>query len=281
MEDKTFWEVLDYYMGMIRDISKRTIAYLSKFKASCNPLAFCEGGFDGGDLKPDESIASVLKYSTISYGYGGLNELGRLYNGKSLYEDQEFPQKTLKYISEKVDEYKKKDGILYALYGTPGESWLPLACKQFKEKYGEISGVTDYGYFSNSFHAHVTEDITPIEKMMCEEKFWDYPKGGRIMYCKIPDTKNTKGIIDIVRLAMSKGLYYGVNHSENHCSSCGSHWVGDDSKDSDDSLCPECGSSDVIKIRRMNGYLSYTRTKAGKSRFNEYKDKEIKERKSM
>mgnify|MGYP002795216238 CR=1 FL=1 len=281
VEEKTFWEVLDYYMEMIRDISKRTVSYLGKLKASCSPLAFCEGGFDGGNLKPDECIAPVLKNSTISYGYGALNELGLIHNGKSLYEDQEFPQKVIKYISDRVDEYKKRDGILYALYGTPGESWLPLACQQMIKKYGEIPGVTDSGYFSNSFHCHVTEDITPIEKMMCEEKFWEYPKGGRIMYCKVPDTNNTKGIIDMVRLAMSKGLYYGVNHSENHCSCCGAHWVGNDLEDTDDTPCPECGSSDVIKIRRMNGYLSYTRTKVGKSRFNELKDKEIRERKSM
>jgi ribonucleoside-triphosphate reductase len=280
-EEKPFYEVLDYYMEMIRDIHKRTVAYLGKLKASASPLAFCEGGLEGGHLKPDECIAPVLKYSTISYGYGGLNELGILATGKSLRESQDFPLQVLQYISDKIGEYKKEDHILYALYGTPGESWLPLACKQTVKKYGEIPGVTDWGYFSNSFHCHVSEDITPIEKMEIEEKFWNIPLGGRIMYCRVPDTTNTKGIKDLIRLAMSKGLYYGVNHAENHCASCGSHWVGDDEADNDDTPCPECGSHEVVKIRRMNGYLSYTRTKAGKSRFNEMKDKEIRERKSM
>lgn len=283
-EGLDFWKTLDYYMEMIRDHSKRTVSYLSKLKASCNPLMFCEGGLAGGNLQPDETIAPVLKYSTISFGYLGLNEVERLHSGKSLYETQEFTLKVLNYINDKIQEYKKADKILYALYSTPGESLCSIAEQKFIDKYGKIDGVTDYGYWSNSFHIHVTEDATPIQKMEIEEKYFPIPTGGRITYCRVPDTKNVKGIRDIVRLAMSKGLYYGVNHAENHCCNpaCGIHWVGDDTKDdSENYVCPECGSTEVVAIRRMNGYLSYTNTKSGKSRFQQGKVDEIRDRKNM
>lgn len=279
VEGTEFKEGLYYYLDLIRGIHKKTINYLSKLKAKSDPLLFCEGGLDGGHLNPEDTIESVLKYSTISYGYGGLNELEMLHSGKSIYEDGSFALSTLQYIKDTIDSFKKEDGILYALYGTPGESWLPLACSQFVQKFGEIKGVTDYKYFSNSFHCHVTEDITPIQKMEKESIFWDIPTGGRIMYGKLPIVYNTKAIVDLVRYAMSKGLYYGVNHAENHCGDCGEHWVGNDSVEEDN--CPVCNSDKIVKIRRMNGYLSYTRTKQGKTKYNDIKDKEIKERKSM
>ena len=274
-----FYTLLIEYMQIIRGIHKKTINFLKTLKAKCDPLAFCEGGLDGGNLNPDDTIESVLKYATISFGYGGLNELELLHSGKTIYENGEFALETLKFIEDTINKFKEEDNILYALYGTPGESWLPLACKQFKDRFGDVNGVTKYGYFSNSFHCHVTEDITPLEKMESESRFWDIPKGGRIMYGKLPVTYNTKAIIDLIRYAMSKGLYYGVNHAENHCYDCGLHWVGDDSKELDN--CPECNSDNIIKIRRMNGYLSYTRTKEGKTRYHELKDKEIRDRKSM
>ena len=94
------------------------------------------------------------------------------------------------------------------------------------------------------------ENITPIEKMETESNFFDYSPGGRITYCRLPDTENVKAIRDIVRLAMTKGLYYGCNAAHDHCNSCGHHWIGDDSSETEDT-CPECGSSEITKIRRM------------------------------
>jgi ribonucleoside-triphosphate reductase len=170
-EGKDFYEVLDYYLEMIRNISKKTIDYLGKLKASCNPLGFTQGGFYGGNLNPDDCIKPILKAMTISYGYLGLNELNRLHNGKSIREDGKFPLEVLTYISNKINEYKEKDDILYALYSTPAESLCSLAVEQFKNKYGVIKDVSDKSYLSNSFHLHVSEDVTPIEKQDLEYSF--------------------------------------------------------------------------------------------------------------
>lgn len=279
VENKDWKEVLTYYMELGKSISLRTVDYLKTKKASCNPLAFCEGGFDGGNLDYNDSIEKILKYSTISFGYWGLNEAGKIWNGKGIVEDKEFPLQLLKFINDTKEQYKKETGVLFALYGTPGESSIPWGVQKFVDKYGEIEGITDNGYFTNSFHCCVKEDITPLEKMFNEEVFWDIPTGGRIMYGKIPNFENKKAIKDLVRLAMSKGLYYGVNQAGDYCLNCGKHFV--EEKESDDTICPCCGSKDILKIRRMNGYLSYTRTKQGKTRYNPMKDKEIKERVSM
>ena len=105
-EQRDFYEVLDYYLEMIRKIHIRTYRYLAKRKASTNPLAYCQGGFYGGNLKPDEAIEPVLRSSTASFGITALNELQVLYNGKSIVEDGEFAIEVLKYINKKTFEFK-------------------------------------------------------------------------------------------------------------------------------------------------------------------------------
>ena len=119
LENRDFHEVLDYYLEMIRNIHIKTYEYLGGMKASVNPLAFCEGGFYGGNLKPDEKIEPVLKSATASFGITGLNELQMLHNQKSLVEDNNFAIEVMEYINKKVEEFKKADGKLYAIYGTP------------------------------------------------------------------------------------------------------------------------------------------------------------------
>lgn len=119
VENKDFYEVLDYYLEMIRKIHLKTWDYLGKMKASMDPLAFCEGGFYGGNLDINDKIEPVVKTFTASFGITALNELQILHNGKSLVEDNEFSKEVMIYINKKVAEYKEKDGRLYAVYGTP------------------------------------------------------------------------------------------------------------------------------------------------------------------
>jgi len=104
-EQKNFYDVLDYYLEMIRKIHIRTYRYLAKRKASTNPLAYCQGGFYGGNLHPEESIEPILKSSTASFGITALNELQVLYNGKSIVEDGAFAQEVLTYINKKTKVY--------------------------------------------------------------------------------------------------------------------------------------------------------------------------------
>lgn len=590
-EGKDFYEVLDYYMELIRNLHKRTYDYLGEMKASTNPLAYCEGGFYGGHLNYTDKIKPLLKAATASFGITALNELQQLYNKKSLVEDGQFALEVMQHIIDKVNEFKAEDHNLYALYGTPAESlclcgdevvqcyggnkkirdikvgdlvytyndelkeiqlkpvlastktkenavvvkvttdngqefictpehpfgirkmmrneetgkfireevafvpakdlkpsmrlksnyiredinthrvtfscgrvkyrfqvhgkylygdyrpgyeihhidhsknndnfenlqkltvkehrqhhynlqghqfthenkgeknyfygkhhtaesntknrlWhiydgverfsltgehlehfdcmedasrkgyvrnsVSLCCKkkyehggetkniykdsywfftkdcqemleanhkvvkvefldkledvynievadnnnffigdndgvlvhncglqveQFRKKYGIIENVSDRLYVSNSFHCHVTEDITPIEKQDLEKRFWDTMNGGKIQYVRYPIDYNTKAVDTLIRRAMDMGFYEGVNLELSYCDDCGHQELDMD-------VCPVCGSSNLTKISRMNGYLSYSRVK-GDSRLNDAKMAEIKDRRSM
>ena len=272
-ESRDFYEVLDYYLEMIRNLHKRTYEYLGAMKASTNPLAYCEGGFYGGHLKPNERIKKLLKPMTASFGITALNELQELYNGESITEDGEFALEVLEYINKKVSEFKEEDGWLYAIYGTPAESLCGLQVEQFRKKYGIVENVSDRPYVSNSFHCHVTEDITPIEKQDLEGRFWELCNGGKIQYVRYPIDYNVQAIKSLIRRAMDLGYYEGVNLSLAYCDDCGHQELEMD-------VCPKCGSKNLTKIDRMNGYLSYSRVH-GDTRLNEAKMAEIAERKSM
>ena len=272
-ESRDFYEVLDYYLNLIRQLHIRTYAYLGEMRASTNPLAYCEGGFLGGNLKLSDKIKPILKSATASFGITAFNELQELYNGKSLVEDGEFALEVLEHINWKVNEFKEEDGNLYAIYGTPAESLCGLQVKQFRAKYGIVEGVSDREYVSNSFHCHVTEDITPIEKQDLEYRFWELSNGGKIQYVKYPIDYNMEAIKTLIRRAMEMGFYEGVNLSLAYCDDCGHQELEMD-------VCPVCGSKNLTKIERMNGYLSYSRVH-GDTRLNEAKMAEIAERKSM
>lgn len=272
-ESKDFYTVLDYYLNLIRQLHIRTYAYLGEMRASTNPLAYCEGGFLGGNLKLTDKIKPLLKSATASFGITAFNELQMLYNGKSLVEDGNFALEVLEHINQKINEYKEEDGNLYAIYGTPAENLCGLQVQQFRRKYGIIEGVSDREYVSNSFHCHVTEDITPIQKQDLEGRFWDLSNGGKIQYVKYPIDYNIEAVKTLIRRAMELGYYEGVNLSLSYCDDCGHQELEMD-------VCPKCGSSNLTKIDRMNGYLSYSRVH-GDTRLNDAKMAEIAERKSM
>ena len=135
--------------------------------------------------------------------------------------------------------------------------------------YGIVEGVSDRPYVSNSFHCHVTEEMTPIEKQDCEGRFWELCNGGKIQYVRYPIGYNVDAIRALVRRAMDLGYYEGVNLSLAYCDDCGHEELEMD-------VCPVCGSTNLTKIDRMNGYLSYSRVH-GDTRLNSAKMAEIAE----
>lgn len=279
-ESRDFYEVLDYYLEMIRGIHCRTYDYLGEMKASVNPVMFCEGGFYGGNLKPNQKLkesSKLLPSATASFGFTALNELQRLYNGKSIREDGQFAFDVLSYINKRIAEFKKEDNHLYAMYGTPAENLCGLQIEQFRKEFGIIENVSDRPYVSNSFHCHVTEDMSPIEKQDKEKRFWDLSNGGKIQYVRYPLGYNKESIRTLVRRAMKMGFYEGVNLALCYCKDCGYKQVDMGNK------CPKCNSSNIFGIDRMNGYLAISRNGEDKNstRLNSAKMSEIADRKSM
>jgi ribonucleoside-triphosphate reductase len=273
-EDKDYFEVLDYYLEMTRKIHKRTVEFLSHKKAGINPLGFCQGGFYGGNLDPDQELGmDFLKPMTISFGIIGLNEASVLMTGKPIHKDNTWAISVLKHINEYVDRIKKEDGILYAIYGTPGESLVATQVTQFRKKYGIIKGVSDKEYVTNSFHCPVYADITPIEKQDVEYPMFHLVNGGQIGYARMRSNYNFDAFKDITRRAMKMGFYWGNNQQLNYCEDCGYEF-------SDSDKCPKCNSEHITRITRMNGYLSYESIR-GKTMYSDTKLKEFKDRISM
>lgn len=274
MENKDFYEVLDYYLEMIRNIHKRTFKYFAHKKAGTNPLGFCQGGFYNGFLDPEDEIGEdFLRPMTMSFGITALNEASVLQTGKSIAEDNQFAIDVLKHINEYTDRIKREDGILYAIYGTPAETLCGLQVKQFTKKYGYIEGISDKPYTTNSFHCAVYEDITPIQKQDIEYPMFHLCNGGNIQYCRYRLGYNTEAIKSLVLRAMDLGYYEGVNLQLDYCEKCGHQFIDSDT-------CPKCGSEEITRIERMNGYLGYSRVN-GRTMYNDVKLAEFKDRKSM
>ena len=280
-ENKDFFEVLEYYCDMIDKIHIKTYEFLSKLKASCNPVAFCEGGF--GKLGFNDEIRPLVDRITFSYGFTALHELQMLATGQSLYEvrndENAIAWQAEKFINNYVNMKKQeraegKVPYIAAIYATPAESLCGTQLNQFRDKYGIIKGVSDKAYFTNSFHMWVGEDITPWQKQDAEFKFFHESSGGHIQYCRFTSGMNTEYIAATVERAMKMGFYFGVNIEKSYCGDCGTE-VEDGIE-----VCPHCGSHDITTINRVCGYLGYSRVD-GTSKMNDAKLAEIADRKSM
>ncbi|MGL4951510.1 MAG: anaerobic ribonucleoside-triphosphate reductase [Mycoplasma sp.] len=269
-----FFEVLDYYLEMIRQIHIKTYNHISKMRASSNPLGYMQGGFYKGNLKANDQIKPIIKTFTASFGVTSLNELQQLATHHSILKDKDFSLKTIKYIDKKIQDFKKEDGYLYAIYGTPAESLCGTQLEQFKAKYGVIENVSDRSYFTNSFHCHVSEEIDPFTKQDEELELFQHFMGGHIQYTRISDPENTEALISIIRRGMELGFYSGVNFDACQCNEC--DHKGIDFK----TECPKCHSANYTEFNRTCGYLGYSKIQ-GNTTFNDAKMDEIKDRKSM
>ena len=273
-EDKEFIDVLDYYLEMARGIHKKTFEYLSHKKAGTNPLGYCQGGFYGGHKNPEDELGEdFLRPMTMSFGIIGLNEASVLWTGKRIDEDNSWAVSVLQHINEYANRIKKEDNILYAIYGTPGESLVATQVVQFRKKYGIVKGVSDRDYVTNSFHCPVYADITPIQKQDIEYPMFHLCNGGNIAYARMRSNYNFEAFKAITDRAMEKGFYWGNNQQLDWCEKCGHSFIDSDT-------CPKCGSDEITRIERMNGYLSYASVR-GKTMYSDTKLQEFKERVSM
>ena len=269
---ESFWNLLSDRLQVIREFLCKRYEIIRHTKASTNPLAFTQGGFYNGYRQPDEEVGDLVDYMTASFGITALNEATVLWCDKSLYEDKSiFANKVIDFILAKLDKYKEQDHHLYALYGTPAES----LCGTQATQYREYTGDNQFGsFFSNSFHCHVSEDITPIEKQDTEAAAFHKVAGGHIQYVRLDNPENLEATKAIIERGMSLGFYQGVNFDSCHCNDCGTSFTNGGK------TCPSCGSHNITTISRVCGYLGYSNIN-GHTRMNDAKLDEIKQRKSM
>ena len=270
-EGKGFYSVLEDRLQVIREFLKKRYDMIRHTKACTNPMCFTQGGLHNGNLSPDDEIGDLVNYMTASFGVTALNELNILATGKTLYQDPWFAEGVLKHINDKVEQFKKEDGYLYAVYGTPAESLCGVQAKQ----YAEYTGDNQFGeYFTNSFHMHVSEPITPFEKQDAEYKMFHMCNGGHIIYSRVTNPENLQALKALVLRGMEKGFYQGINFDSVYCEDCHKHSTNAMNK------CPHCGSTNLSVISRVCGYLSYSKLN-GSTRMNDAKMAEIKDRVCM
>ena len=229
-------------------------------------------------LKKGEKIDKYLMdgYSTISLGYIGIYEATKLITGEThtTEKGRTFAIKVMKKLEDTVNKWKKETGIGFGLYGTPAESLCYRFAKIDKEKFGSIKDITDKGYYTNSYHVDVREEINIFDKFKFESEFQKISNGGAISYGEIPNmSKNLEALKEVVKYIYDNIQYAEFNTKSDYCHICGfdeeiiinseNQWE-----------CPQCHNKDKLKmnvIRRTCGYL-------GENYWNEGKTREIGKR---
>lgn len=209
----------------------------------------------GGNLNPNDEVGDVLNQGTLGIGFiGGHNAMVALYGQghghcqkawDTLYE-------VVEEMNRVADEFKQKYHLNYSVLATPAEGLSGRFTRMDRRKYGVIPGVTDRDYYVNSFHVDVKEPITIVEKIKCEAPFHALTRGGHITYVELDGEaqKNVKAIAKIVKVMHDEGIGYGsINHPVDTCHNCGYKGVIYDK-------CPICNSENILRMRRITGYLT-------------------------
>lgn len=276
-----FWRILDERLELCFEALMTRIDSLRGVKASVAPILYTEGAF-GVRLKPDDEILELFKNgrSSISLGYIGLHETLMLFgSGQHPFDrigSQNMGRLILEYLRAATEAWKKKTGFGFSLYSTPAESLCHRFCKLDYEKFGSIKGITDKGWYTNSFHLDVDRKVTPFEKIDYEADYHYIATAGHISYVEFPDMKNNLEALEKVwDYAMDKLDYFGTNLPVDKCFECGSD---DEFKPTEDGFhCTHCGNHDPEKMsvtRRTCGYLGAPAVRG----FNEGKNKEMMHR---
>ncbi len=265
-----FFKLIDENFHKAMKVHLFTYNRMKKVKAKTNPLFFVHGGCHV-QLDYEDTIEKAIDTFTWSIGYIGLDETVKALTGVQLHENHGLGVHILEHIDGLIQKAKEETGLRLAMYSTPAESLCYKFLEHDKEEFGVIEGVTDKAYYTNSFHMDVNTKLDVDQKMRLELPMFNIATGGRIVYNEYPHTKNKKAIMDCVRYAMSLGLYYGINLQLDTCLGCGH-------QDEIEGACPKCGSTNILSINRICGYLGYTSTDTGENMVNRGKYDEISKR---
>ena len=275
-DEEKFWKLFDERLGYCFEALMCRHHALLGTSSNVSPVHWQYGAI--ARLKKGEKIDKYLKggYSTLSLGYIGLYEVTKLMKGVSHTdpEGEKFAVKVMEHMRDTTKKWKEETGLGFALYGTPAESLCYRFARIDKDKFGVIKDVTDKGYYTNSYHVDVREEIDAFEKLSFESKFQNISTGGAISYVEIPNMRhNLEALEELVKFIYENIQYAEFNTKSDYCHVCGfdGEIVINDNLEWE---CPSCGNKDKSKMnvtRRTCGYL-------GENFWNEGKTKEIKSR---
>ena len=236
-------------------------------KSDISPIHWQHGGL--ARLQPGETIDKLLYggYSTISLGYAGLWECVKALNGEDLTSPagEKLGLEIMQKLNDACSNWKAEEDIDYSVYGTPIESTTFKFAKALKRRFGEIEGISDRDYITNSYHIHVAHHIDAFSKLATEAKFQKLSPGGAISYVEIPNmTNNIPAVLDIIKFIYNNIMYAELNTKSDHCLACGfdGEIILKEKDGKIDWECPQCGNRDHNKLhvtRRTCGYLGLTK----------------------
>lgn len=275
-DDEKFWSLLDERLELCREALMCRHKALLGTLSDVSPIHWQYGAI--ARMKKGEVIDPYLKngYSTLSLGYIGLYELTYLMKGVShtTPEGKEFALKVMHHLRAAADRWKAETGLGFGLYGTPAESLCYRFARIDRQKFGSIKNVTDKGYYTNSYHVDVRENINAFDKFSFESSFQNISTGGAISYVEVPNMQNNLDAMEtVVRYIYDNIQYAEFNTKSDYCQKCG--YDGEIMINEDmEWECPQCHNKDHSKMnvtRRTCGYL-------GENFWNDGKTKEIKSR---
>ena len=226
------------------------------------------------NLKPNESVESVINQGTLGIGFIGLAEclvalIGK-HHGES-EEAQELGLKIVTYMRDRVNEFSEKYHHNYSVLATPAEGLAGRFTKFDRKEFGVIPGVTDRDYYTNSNHVPVYYKCSARHKAEVEAPYHNLTRGGHIFYVEIDGdaTHNPQVIMSIVDMMDKYDMGYGsVNHNRNRCMDCGY-----ENADPNMHVCPKCGSDNIDRLQRITGYLVGTTDRWNKGKLAELNDR--------
>ena len=275
-DEEKFWKLFDERLELCREALLCRHRALLGTKSDVSPIHWQYGAI--ARLDKGEVIDPLLfgGYSTLSLGYIGLYEVTKLMTGvpQTDPKGEEFAVRVMRHMREKTDEWKRESGLGFALYGTPAESLCYRFARIDKERFGTIEDVTDKGYYTNSYHVDVRENIDAFTKFSFEAQFQTISSGGCISYVEIPNMQhNLEAMEEVVKFIYDNIQYAEFNTKSDYCHVCG--YDGEIVINEDNEWeCPNCHNKDHKKMnvtRRTCGYL-------GENFWNLGKTKEIKAR---
>ena len=275
-DENKFWEELEQRLELCKDALMCRHYALLGIVSDVSPIHWQHGAI--ARLEKGEKIDHLLKdgYSTLSLGYIGVYETTKLMRGVSHTnkDGYDFAVKLMKKLRDTAKRWKEETGLGFALYGTPAESLCYKFAKIDREKFGTIKDITDKGYYTNSYHVDVREEIDAFEKLRFESEFQILSTGGAISYIELPNMNNNPEALETV----VKFIYNNIQYAEFNTKSDYCHECGFDGEiiinDNNEWECPNCGNKEQAKltvVRRTCGYL-------GENFWNVGKTKEIKAR---
>ncbi len=275
-DEEKFWRLLEERLQVCYEALMCRHKALLGIVSDVSPIHWQYGAI--ARLKKGEKIDKLLYdgYSTMSLGYIGLYELTYLMKGVSHTDPvgKEFALRVMDALKDAAAKWKAETNIGFSLYGTPAESLCYRFARIDREKFGDIENVTDKGYYTNSYHVDVREEIDAFSKFTFESEFQNKSLGGAISYVEIPNLlDNTEAVEELIKFIYNNIQYGEFNTKSDYCHECG--YDGEIIvNDSNDWECPVCHNTNHAKmnvVRRTCGYL-------GENFWNTGKTKEINSR---